>query len=69
MKCAICTLLNEKNYLSSLKRESKAEHHEATEAVASFNASNGMVIYICHQHLTANKMTLDKIVTKGEFPE
>ncbi len=69
MKCAICTILNEKRYFDALKKDGRVERNEAPEAVASFNTSKGMVAYICHQHLAVDIAILDKLITTGKIPE
>ncbi len=70
MKCAICDLQDKKLTLEALKKHKEPNiFHDIPEAVASFHASNGMMIYICSQHVRADRLVLDDIVTKDEWPE
>jgi hypothetical protein len=65
MKCAVCSVIQ----LNLLEKHFKTNNEvprikDIPEACASFNGSNGMTIYVCANHITANINHLDDIVVK-----
>ena len=64
MKCAVCSHLEDERYYRLLKENKLTERYGIPEATASFKGSNGMTIYICNQHITANIVDLDDLVVK-----
>jgi hypothetical protein len=69
MKCAICEVIGNNVYFRNLRKNNSAQRYESPEACASFNASNGMTVYICYQHLTANMDKLNELVITGKEEE